>query len=282
MSSLARILATLLGIVVGSAAAFAGQEIRFKGPRSFGTVQPQAVVSEDFDGDGHLDVVGIDDGTPYFFRGDGHGSYAEEVVSTPQLDVEPGDAVAADFDGDGHLDVVVCTLETPGGVYPFLGNGDGTFVEAPVIASERSRRIVAADFDENGVDDVVVVHLDTGVLQVLLSNGDGTFTETSIATSGIETDLVAADFDGDGHADLAGLAESGGTTIEVRPGRGDGTFEEPVRTEVGGDHRGLVAVDVDLDSDLDLVLGDRFDFETYLNDGSGQFVEGSETLPLRS
>ena len=135
------------------------------------------------------------------------------------------------------------TLERVDGVTP-----GGASLAAAQGASPVS--LATADFDEDGIADLVVGaeiggH---GVLTVYPGNRhaiypnssapvmtDAPFQEASesIAASISPEFLAAGDFDGDGHVDLiaAGL---GSRVLEVYPGFGDGSFEDPRTFELGG------------------------------------------------
>jgi hypothetical protein len=80
--------------------------------------------SDDFDEDGHVDVV---DGTPLtFLRGLGDGTLAAGV---PIADLDARRLVATDFNGDSKSDLLVVPFDLAG-IYTLLGNGDGTFQAA--------------------------------------------------------------------------------------------------------------------------------------------------------
>src|SRR6185437_7860096 len=114
----------------------------------------------------------------------------------------------------------------------------------------------------------------TGQIQVFLGNGTGQFTLASSPLVGERlVSLVAGDFNGDGRLDLA-VADSDLSEVMVLLGNGDGTFQPPIVTPVGGtEPLALVAGDFDGDGHLDLATANYYsrDVSVLLGNGSGSF-----------
>jgi len=87
---------------------------------------------------------------------------------------------------------------------------------------------------------------------------------------------VAGDFDGDGDLDLAFpmLKSTQFDTVAVMLNNGDGTFSSSSFYNVGGQPNDIVAGDVDLDGDLDLVVAnsESNDCSVLRNTGNGSFL----------
>ena len=116
-----------------------------------------------------------------------------------------------------------------------------------------------------------------------LGLGDGTFREPSVGLglSAVNPDLqamVSGDFNGDGKLDLV-VEETGGGTIAVLLGNGDGTFQAPKFYAVGtssypfGPGNTLVAGDFNGDGRLDLAVASNRsnDVSVLLGNGDGTF-----------
>ena len=84
--------------------------------------------------------------------------------------------------------------------------------------------------------------------------------------------ISAGDFDNDGKPDLVEMSQ---TELLVRPGNGDGTFREPVRTRLAGRLYYFTTADFNNDGNLDVAAvpdqGDTF-IHLFLGDGRGGFT----------
>ena len=193
-----------------------------------------------FNGDGILDLAGttgpIASSTTYFYSltGSGNGTFSQ-VGSGYEFayDQAPGlTVVTGDFNGDGNLDVALAVSgDSSGGVYVFLGKGDGTF-QSPVISNTGSflQNIssvgAVGDFNRDGKLDLIG---SSGTqLAFLQGNGDGTFqapsTFYSVEVAPGNGAVVAADLNGDDKLDLITQQASPTNTFTVLLGNGDGTF----------------------------------------------------------
>jgi len=193
-------------------------------------ITPEYIIAADFNGDGKLDLVVADSGTPnsdfdflnpiikvYIGNGDGTFKtpmvFALDVNQYGSVDGELGLAVA-DLRGNGHPDIVAGGDEQTGpdtdeldpdeGFYQvFLGNGDGTFQKQTVVTPGLglNGQIVSADINRDGKVDLLV-SLDTDLI-LFEGNGDGTFGSPSlIQVPGEPFEITMADLNGDGFPDI--------------------------------------------------------------------------------
>jgi hypothetical protein len=213
----------------------------FQAPVRFGKSRGPAGVVGDFDGRHYangkpiLDMALANTGANVvsLLLGNGDGTF-QAPVNLP-VGSGPGGVFAGDF-GNGHLDLAV-TDSGSNDVSVLLGRGDGTFepaVRYPVGVSPDS--IVAGDFTGDGHLDLAVTNAGSTYVSLLLGRGDGTFEpqleSTVTDTPTIDHGLAAADLNGDGHLDLV-TAQIGPSDISVLLGKGDGTFQPPIRFAVG-------------------------------------------------
>ena len=192
---------------------------------------PWAIAVGDFNGDGDTDlaVANYTSQSVTILLGNGNGTFTEAANSSIPLPEYPISLVTGDFNGDGIADLAI--VATPadttgtGTVTIFLGNGDGTFAQAPdsPVSLPYPYALATADFNGDGIADLAVVSENNWVI-ILQGKGDGTFTQT--ATVGGLDDPVAlavGDFHSNGILDLA-VANWLGNNAGIVNGEGDGTF----------------------------------------------------------
>jgi hypothetical protein len=144
---------------------------------------PNDIAVGDFNGDGNLDVVIANTGTPYLtiLLGDGKGGFKPsphspfDTASYPHVH---GVAVG-DFNGDGKLDVVTDSWGH-NQILMLTGDGAGNLNTPGKFFNVGKRpyeRLRSGDFNKDGVADVVTTDLDQNAVTILLGDGRGGFTE---------------------------------------------------------------------------------------------------------
>jgi hypothetical protein len=241
-----------------------------------------AIAYGDFNNDGNEDLVfGADpNGPPTQLKlslGKGDGTF-RQGSRFGHFSVYPIQIVIGDFNGDGNLDAVA--LE--GGVYVFLGNGDGTFRRPSFDSNVGGFDAVAADFNGDGILDLALLR--ETEIQILLGNGDGTFKVRNIPIPNdfgcsFGPSIYVTDFNGDGKADLAYCeSDQNNGKLWIMIGKGDGTFKKPVSIPIQNGIYGFSFAVGDFNSDgkTDLLVNynlTNFQSETdlYLGNGDGTF-----------
>jgi hypothetical protein len=180
-------------------------------------------ITEDFDGDGDLDIVasslGLNDQLRYFSN-NGDGTFSD-ATHRAGLTGEVGglNIMQTDYNNDGHPDIFVLRGGWFGseGKHPkslLRNRGDGTFddvTEAAGLLSFAPTQTAAwFDFDGDGWLDVFIGHEsrdgDTNVCQLFRNNQDGTFSEcardSNLSVIGWVKGVATGDYNNDGRPDL--------------------------------------------------------------------------------
>lgn len=170
-----------------------------------------AVLLEDFDGDGNVDLVVGTDGSGVDVRpGNGEGLFAEGIRYLS--DVKAGFVLgAADLDGDQDLDLAVGRWDNQT-VTMLVNDSDGIFESGQIISNAGPiRTLELADLDGDQWSDLIVGtrlsrELDHGGENIHIWTGDGLggFDQHRVnyETAGSPIDLVVEDLNGDGWTDL--------------------------------------------------------------------------------
>ncbi len=217
------------------------------------------------DADDFLDAITANStGTVSILFGNGDGTFDP---ATPDAIYKTGgktprDLVAADFNDDGFTDIVVANFGSKK-VSFLAGDVDGNLAAATFFAvGKQPTSIVAADFNVDGNMDIAVTNQGSKTLSILLGNGDvdavDQFQEQlQIFLPGIkkEVSLASGDLNGDGNVDLA--ISSRKNVLFVVFGFGNGTFTNPLASDVGDVRRrepvSVAIGDLNGDGRLDVV-----------------------------
>ena len=247
-----------------------------------------AMVTADFNGDGKLDLVVVDDcplsgcvnasSTVSLLLGNGDGTFQ------PPVNLTVGSYVAVgDFNGDGKLDLVVANYNT-GTMGVLFGNGDGTFqARVDYATGANPNSLAVGDFNGDGKLDIAVVNSVSASVSVFLNDGSGGFaTRKDFATGYAPTSIAVGDFTGDGRLDLAITTSCGNVvgcngdttsgTVSFLQGNGDGTFQSHGEIPVAVEPVFVTAADIDGDGKLDLAVA------SYGSRPGGQPLGGNVTL----
>lgn len=216
--------------------------------------------------------------------------------------------VSGDLNNDASDDFLAITV---GNVERYLGQvSDDPEKATDVIAYWNNlKTLFTLDMTGDGNEDIVSFNYQVGnaamdYFVTIPGNGDGTFGDVIGSGSLIETNadpdlsalgfrgastMTIGDFNGDGLTDIISLNSNSGDDVVMLgfwAGTGDGRFSYPSALQalpqdlhVGestfnqeASSRPLGSGDVDLDGDIDVVIGSTDDFVLILhNDGSGNF-----------
>ncbi|HEY0549118.1 MAG TPA: FG-GAP-like repeat-containing protein, partial [Verrucomicrobiae bacterium] len=234
---------------------------------------PHHVVLADFDGDGKLDILCVNQGNSLIslLRNTASAGVINSSSFAPKVDLasaaDPYWAAVGDFNGDGKADIVV-SCYTSAALSVFENHSTaGTFSFGPRVDlgfDMASASVEVGDIDGDGKADIVVAGTSPFIWIHRNVSSGGTLTAASFAaratfpcTSGATVTL--ADMDGDGKLDLV-TPNSGNSTLSLWRNTGtagtinSGTFAAPVNFPTGAYPYRAVAGDLDGDGRLDLVM----------------------------
>ena len=191
------------------------------------------VYAADLNNDGKMDLVVVDYGVydsngncvpggTYILLGAGDGTFGAPATITAVAN--PFDAAIADLNKDGKLDLVLSNTNYTQNcgthsfdLAVFLGNGDGTFKAAGVIATTphlQAASLAAADFNHDGNVDVAMGSSELPL--IAFGNGDGTFQKAqALQIPGGEQQIQVADLNGDNLPDIVTLSSGNVITVAL-------------------------------------------------------------------
>lgn len=197
----------------------------------------------DLNSDGRLDLA--TSGAAFLGRGD--GSFEAPVNAPPLL-------ALLHANSDSHWDYVAASgagSEPKISVFP--GNGDATF-DSAINSSVPfpPHRIETVDVNGDGIPDLALIESQHGPSRIafLLGDDSGSFRVAGELIRGLA--FAFADLNGDGRTDITRIAEN--RDLETLLGKGDGTFESPVKVGKIFPKSLLALADLNEDGNSDLIV----------------------------
>ena len=232
---------------------------------------PRYVTTGDFNKDGRLDLAIteslIDNVVVYLGTANGFGAPAGYAVGKAPMAV-----TTVDLNADGKLDLVAANT-TDDSISVLLGKGDGTFnASVATKVGDLPSNFASGDYNADGKLDLAVSNQQGNSVTVLIGKGDGSFVDmpTSYPSGGSGVyDVTRADLNGDTKLDLI-ATNSGGGTVGILLGKGDGTFDAAKAVTAGDTPRGVRSADFNGDMKADLaVVGFDGHVRVLLGNGDG-------------
>ena len=173
----------------------------------------------------------------------------ERIISNCEI-CNPSSLVASDLDGDLYQDLLVISRDN-GKIFWFENDGNGNYALPITITTKVAfiRSVVTADLNNDGLPDIISASLDK--IAWYKNLGNGLFSDQILISDKEDfyKEVIAVDFNLDNQIDII----SAGKDIVWYKNQGDESFSNPLRIaeEVSGN--GVLAKDIDNDTDLDIL-----------------------------
>ena len=223
---------------------FASPNVYFSGN------SPLTVLPADVNGDGKVDLVGVNGGSLAVFTNNGSGGFVTNAVYT---NYQTRAACVADVNNDGWIDLI--SAPTPSGPIAVLTNDHtGRFVlSSSWVIDHRVPAIAAADVNKDGWVDLITADSGYNTLSVFTNNRSGGFALSgSYAVGRDPWSIACADVNGDGWPDLI-CANYESNSLSVLTNDGTGGFGLFSTLAVGAFPFCVVAADINDDGKIDLI-----------------------------
>ena len=235
-----------------------------------------AVLIEDMDNDGHLDIVGSasSPGMVTISYGDGEGAVSEPQVLPVHGEVRS--IAVADVDEDGLRDILFSARQETSGIRVWMNQAQRKWKQQNgPIKINIYENLKTGDVNRDGHMDVIAANSTSDTIagiQVWLGDGKGGWVgEFGPTTMGRYMGVALADLNQDGFLDLIGAGWGTYGAVRVWLGHGNGMWAATPPL-MKGSYYGVNIGDVNDDGNFDIIAATyRKGVQIFLGDGKGFF-----------
>lgn len=239
-------------------------------------VNPTNVINDDFNNDGILDLIVVNNSSSDFNVLIGIGTGSFNPATTFTLPGAPGQAVTGDFNGDSNKDIAIAGGSN--NLWLLLGTGTGSFNPATNFSTGMFPvGICKSDFNNDGNLDVAIGNGNVAnSISVLLGTGTGSFSAATFFTVGTcpcGFAVASNDFNNDGNMDIV-TANQTSNDVSLLLGTGTGSFLPMVNFSVGSEPWCIISSDFNNDGNRDVVVSNRVsnNVSVLIGTGTGSFA----------
>jgi hypothetical protein len=216
----------------------------------------QSLAIEDFDQDGHNDLILTQSNSTYLqlLKGpDWQDDNDTLIVGLTPISVQAGD-----WNNDGLKDIAVANRGSDS-ISIYLKNGSENFTSTPSLdTADFPQQLIQGDWNGDNVTDLAALSVGENLLQLWKGKGDGTFEKAAeLDTPNAPQQLEGADFNCDGRWDLA-VSSRSDEVLRIWYGNGSGNFETQFDLSAGRGPSSFGVADFNEDGVLDFVISNRF------------------------
>ncbi len=182
---------------------------------------PLAITTNDFNGDGKMDIALSNNITNDVSIILGNGMGGGTLLANFPVGSQPYFIISADFNSDNIIDLATSNYLS-GNVSILIGNGSGTFASPANYSAPNPTGLTSGDFNNDGKIDLAVSNAGSNSFVVMLGTTAGTYSISgSYQASGAEC-IEAVDINNDGKLDIVTSSPNG--YLLFLKGNGNGSF----------------------------------------------------------
>jgi hypothetical protein len=211
----------------------------------------------------------------------------DEGIGTLELDFAPAGIALKDVVGFPAEDLLVSD-PVNNLIHIFESKEVGFDDETMIPTANDPIKVTAADMDNDGDNEIVVLCGAGRAVQIFRFENDAWTQWASLNIGGVGIGLDVGDMNGDGFPDVISTVQATNRNLRLWISDGQGGFSLQSRTRVGSAARSIALADMNLNGDLDIVVGNAGDEAVMVLDNPrggeipqpGRFADGSYFMAL--